>query len=42
MAINKMDPSCTIGFYLKTREDFDKFCIEIQQVRDIVNFYSGL
>ncbi|PIK37663.1 hypothetical protein BSL78_25506 [Apostichopus japonicus] len=32
MAITKMDPSCTIGFYLKTREDFDKFCIEIQQV----------
>ncbi|XP_038056723.1 cysteine protease ATG4D-like [Patiria miniata] len=26
MAINKMDPSCTIGFYLRTEEDFNEFC----------------
>lgn len=32
MSITKMDPSCTIGFYLPTRDDFEKFCVEIQQV----------
>ncbi|XP_022092220.1 cysteine protease ATG4D-like isoform X2 [Acanthaster planci] len=33
MAINKMDPSCTIGFYLRTEEDFNQFC---EIVPDIV------
>ena len=32
MSFNKMDPSCAIGFYCRTREDFDRFCKEAKQV----------
>ena len=32
MSFSKMDPSCTLGFYCRTREDFDKFVKEIKEV----------
>lgn len=32
MAFTKMDPSCTIGFYCKSIEDFEKISEEITQV----------
>ncbi|XP_071953206.1 cysteine protease ATG4D-like isoform X2 [Antedon mediterranea] len=32
MSISKMDPSCTIGFYCKTRQDFEDFCRIIPEV----------
>ena len=35
MAFNKMDPSCAIGFYCRTREDFDIFCKDAKQVDGI-------
>uniref|UniRef100_A0A336L0T6 Cysteine protease n=1 Tax=Culicoides sonorensis TaxID=179676 RepID=A0A336L0T6_CULSO len=31
MKLSKMDPSCCIGFYCKTRADFDRFVSNIQQ-----------
>uniref|UniRef100_A0A8C4NKR4 Cysteine protease n=1 Tax=Eptatretus burgeri TaxID=7764 RepID=A0A8C4NKR4_EPTBU len=31
-AFSKLDPSCTLGFYCKTRDDFFLFCQEIQKV----------
>ncbi|XP_070563570.1 cysteine protease ATG4D-like [Ptychodera flava] len=34
MSIHKMDPSCTIGFYCKTQEDFTEFCKYTQEVLD--------
>ncbi|XP_028404645.1 cysteine protease ATG4D-like [Dendronephthya gigantea] len=30
--IRKMDPSCTIGFYCATREDFETFCTKATEV----------
>lgn len=32
MKLNKMDPSCCIGFYCKTKPDFERFVSNIQQV----------
>ncbi|XP_033101462.1 uncharacterized protein LOC117104688 [Anneissia japonica] len=32
MSISKMDPSCTIGFYCRTRRDFEEFCRVIPEV----------
>ncbi|XP_033636981.1 uncharacterized protein LOC117297909 [Asterias rubens] len=32
MAISKMDPSCTVGFYLRTEEDFHRFCEIIPEI----------
>ncbi|XP_072024085.1 uncharacterized protein [Amphiura filiformis] len=32
MRITSMDPSCTVGFYLKTEEDFEEFCKTIPEV----------
>jgi cysteine protease ATG4 len=29
MSINRMDPSCCIGFYLRTRTEFDNWCASI-------------
>ena len=26
LKLGKMDPSCAVGFYLRTREDFDTWC----------------
>ena len=26
LKLGKMDPSCTVGFYLRTREEFDAWC----------------
>ncbi|CAH1243661.1 ATG4D [Branchiostoma lanceolatum] len=31
MSIARMDPSCTIGFYCRTREDFNKFCTTVTE-----------
>ncbi|XP_064607333.1 cysteine protease ATG4C-like [Liolophura sinensis] len=41
MSFNKMDPSCTIGFYCKSKEDFNKF---IEQTEEMVlePKYKGL
>ncbi|XP_066919037.1 cysteine protease ATG4D-like, partial [Clytia hemisphaerica] len=32
MSFEKMDPSCAIGFYCRTRADFENFCQEAKQV----------
>ncbi|CAH1774286.1 unnamed protein product [Owenia fusiformis] len=32
LSIEKMDPSCTIGFYCKNKEDFDEFVVRTQEV----------
>lgn len=32
MSINRMDPSCCIGFYLRTRSDFDNWCRGITEL----------
>ena len=32
MRITNMDPSCTVGFYLKTEQDFEEFCQMIPEV----------
>ncbi|XP_006822046.1 cysteine protease ATG4D-like [Saccoglossus kowalevskii] len=34
MSLMKMDPSCTIGFYCKTQDDFKEFCSYAQEVLD--------
>ncbi|XP_078461564.1 cysteine protease ATG4D-like [Lampetra fluviatilis] len=31
-AFTKMDPSCTLGFYCRTKEDFSAFCCTVTQV----------
>jgi len=31
IAINKMDPSCCLGFYIRTRDEFEMWCLEIEQ-----------
>eukprot|EP00058_Branchiostoma_floridae_P021403 XP_002606893.1 hypothetical protein BRAFLDRAFT_126356 [Branchiostoma floridae] len=31
MSIARMDPSCTIGFYCRTRDDFNKFCTTVTE-----------
>ena len=41
MSFTKMDPSCTVGFYCKTREDFDQFVQRAQQVF-IISFILSL
>ncbi|XP_041475028.1 uncharacterized protein LOC121423669 isoform X2 [Lytechinus variegatus] len=32
MSISKMDPSCTIGFYIRTEEQFEQLCRELPTV----------
>lgn len=32
LPFSKMDPSCTIGFYAKTREDFENLCENVSKV----------
>ena len=37
MSISKMDPSCTIGFYIRTEEQFEQLCKELPTVCPIIN-----
>jgi len=32
MGFHRMDPSCAIGFYCRTKDDFDRFCKEAVDV----------
>ncbi|XP_034045779.1 cysteine protease ATG4D-like isoform X1 [Thalassophryne amazonica] len=32
MALSRMDPSCTIGFYAKDQKDFEKLCADVNEV----------
>ncbi|XP_072172805.1 uncharacterized protein [Diadema setosum] len=32
MSISKMDPSCTVGFYIRTEKEFESFCDVISSV----------
>lgn len=34
MAISRMDPSCTIGFYAKCQRDFESLCTAVNEVCD--------
>lgn len=34
MAVSRMDPSCTIGFYAKGQKDFESLCTVVTEVRD--------
>ena len=38
MKFTKMDPSCAVGFYCRTREDFDYFCNSISEVQTFMIF----
>lgn len=31
MAFSRMDPSCTIGFYAKGKEDFESLCTDVNE-----------
>lgn len=32
LSFSKMDPTCTLGFYCKTKEDFDNFLLEVPKI----------
>ncbi|KAK3089382.1 hypothetical protein FSP39_003165 [Pinctada imbricata] len=32
LSVSKMDPSCTIGFYCRTRADFEKFVVHVEEM----------
>ena len=32
MSMTKMDPSCTVGFYVKTEQEFERLCQELPKV----------
>lgn len=34
MAVSRMDPSCTIGFYAKGQRDFESLCTVVNEVRN--------
>ena len=36
ISLSKMDPSCTIGFYCRTREEFDKFVQQTEEVCKLI------
>ncbi|XP_786847.4 uncharacterized protein LOC581768 isoform X2 [Strongylocentrotus purpuratus] len=41
MSISKMDPSCTIGFYIRTEEQFEQLCKELPTVVSPLGSHSS-